>query len=68
MQLGKSNLEVAQVGFGGIPITRPSDNDAQKAIQRAIELGVNFFDTATGYGLGESERRIGKAVFSHLGL
>jgi len=65
LRLGRTNLKVSQIGFGGIPITRPSEEDAHKTIQRAIELGVNFFDSATGYGLGQSETRIGKAVAEH---
>jgi aryl-alcohol dehydrogenase-like predicted oxidoreductase len=65
VRLGRTNLNVSQVGFGGIPITRPSDEDAHRTIQRAIELGVTFFDSATGYGLGESEIRIGKAIEEH---
>jgi predicted aldo/keto reductase-like oxidoreductase len=65
VRLGRTNLKVSQVGFGGIPITRPSDEDAHNTIQRAIELGVNFFDSATGYGLGQSEIRIGKAIEEH---
>lgn len=53
---------VSRVGMGGIPITRPQENEAIKVIQRALDLGVNFIDTASGYGLGSSEKRIGKAV------
>jgi hypothetical protein len=48
--------------MGGIPITRQEEDRAIQIIQRAFELGINFFDSATGYGLGSSERRIGKAV------
>ena len=65
LRLGRTNLKVSQVGFGGIPITRPTDEDAYTTIQRAIELGVNFFDSAPGYGGGESEKRIGRAVEEH---
>ena len=62
VRLGKTSLMVSRVGMGGIPITRPQENDAIKVIQRALDLGVNFIDTASGYGLGSSEKRIGKAV------
>jgi aryl-alcohol dehydrogenase-like predicted oxidoreductase len=62
VRMGKTGLMVSRVGMGGIPITRPQENEAVKVIQRALDLGVNFFDTASGYGLGSSERRIGKAV------
>ncbi len=63
--LGKTGLRVSRVGMGGIPITRPQENEAIKVIQRALDLGVNFFDTASGYGLGSSEKRIGKALKGH---
>jgi aryl-alcohol dehydrogenase-like predicted oxidoreductase len=43
LRLGRTNLKVSQIGFGDIPITRPSDEEAHNTIQRAIELGVNFF-------------------------
>lgn len=62
VRLGKTGLKVSRIGFGGIPITRPTEEEAIKVVRRAIDLGVNLFDTATGYGLGESERRIGKSV------
>ena len=46
--------------MGGIPLQRPTENEAIKVIHRAMELGVNFIDTAAGYG--DSEERIGKAL------
>lgn len=60
VKLGKTGLEVSRVGVGGIPITRPSEDEAVKVMQRALDLGINFIDTARGYGI--SERRIGKAI------
>jgi uncharacterized protein len=60
MRLGKSGLWVSRVGFGGIPITRLSYKDAEQCIRTAIELGVNFIDTATGYR--DSEEKIGKSI------
>ena len=60
VRLGKTGLEVSRVGMGGIPIQRPSEDDAIRVIQRALDLGVNFIDTARGYRA--SEERIGKAV------
>ncbi|MFW6061708.1 MAG: aldo/keto reductase [Planctomycetota bacterium] len=58
--LGKTGLEVSAVGFGGIPIQRVSEAEAVATIHRTIELGVNFIDTAAGYG--DSEAKIGKAI------
>lgn len=60
IRLGKSELMVSRVGFGGIPITRVSYDQAQRCIRTAIDLGVNFIDTATGYH--DSEEKIGKAI------
>jgi len=48
------------VGIGGIPLTRPAEADAVAVVQRALELGVNFIDTAIGYR--DSEVRIGRAL------
>jgi len=60
VRLGKTNLMVSQVGLGGIPLTRPTDDEAVRVIRRCLDLGVNFIDTAVGYG--DSEARIGKAI------
>ena len=59
-RLGKTGLEVSRVGIGGIPIQRPSEDEAIKIIHRALDLGINFIDTAAGYGA--SEERIGRAL------
>jgi len=60
VRLGKTGLMVSEVGFGGIPIQRLSEDDAVAVVRRCIELGVTFIDTA--YGYGTSEERIGKAI------
>lgn len=60
VRLGKTGLMVSRVGMGGIPLTRPSEEEAIKVIQHALDLGVNFIDTSRGYGI--SEERIGKAI------
>jgi aryl-alcohol dehydrogenase-like predicted oxidoreductase len=73
--LGRSNIEVSAVGMGcwaiggpwnftGDPAGWSNVNDAEsiKAIHKALELGVNFFDTAANYGCGHSERILGQAV------
>ena len=62
MRLGKTGLEVSRIRMGGIPLTRPTEAEAIKMIRRAFDLGVNFIDTAYGYGDGMSEERIGKAT------
>jgi aryl-alcohol dehydrogenase-like predicted oxidoreductase len=68
---GKSGLKVSEIGFGGWAIGGDShgnsyghtdDKTSLAAIQRAIELGCNFFDTADVYGWGHSETLIGQAT------
>ena len=59
-RLGKTNLQVTVVGFGGIPIQVVPEDVALATVRRAHDLGVNFFDTARGYT--NSEERIGQAL------
>ena len=59
-RLGKTDLHVTVVGFGGIPIQIVPESVAIAAVRKAYDLGVNFFDTARGYT--NSEERIGKAL------
>lgn len=65
--LGKTGLEVSELGFGawGIGGTMwigADDDESLRALLRAIEHGVNFLDTAYGYGDGHSEQLVGAAV------
>ncbi len=60
IRLGTSGLMVSRVGFGGIPITRVSYEEAERCIRTAIDLGINFIDTASGYR--DSEEKIGRAI------
>ena len=73
--LGRSGIEVSGIGLGCWAIGGPfwksgqpvgwsavDDGESVKAIHRAIELGVNFFDTADVYGCGHSEKILGKAL------
>ena len=60
IRLGKTNLSVSALGFGGIPIQRLSDEEAIRVVQRCLDLGVTFLDTAHGYST--SEERIGAAI------
>jgi len=58
--LGRSGLEVSAVGFGGIPIMRVETAQAVRTIRRAMDLGINFLDTAAVYS--DSQIKIGLAV------
>ena len=60
VRLGKTSLMVSRVGLGGIPIMRLSKEEGIKVVQKALDLGVNFIDTARVYG--DSEEKIGRAL------
>jgi len=60
IRLGKTNVMVTRVGFGGIPIQRPMEDEAVAIVKRCLKLGINYFDTANSYTT--SEERIGKAI------
>ncbi|MFI6279029.1 aldo/keto reductase [Streptomyces sp. NPDC050988] len=74
--LGRSGIEVSALGFGcwaiGGEWTRPDgqplgwgkvdDDESVRAIRRALDLGVTFFDTADAYGTGHSERVLARAL------
>jgi aryl-alcohol dehydrogenase-like predicted oxidoreductase len=62
--LGRTGLEVYPLGFGcgavGGLMTRGAARDQERAVARALELGINYFDTAPIYGDGESEKNLGR--------
>lgn len=58
--LGKTNLNISLIGFGGIPIQRTTVEKTKGVIIRAEELGINFIDTARGYSV--SEEYIGQCL------
>ena len=60
IRLGKTDMMVTRLGFGGIPIQRLSEDDAVAVVRRCLELGITFLDTANAYTT--SEERIGKAI------
>jgi predicted aldo/keto reductase-like oxidoreductase len=59
-KLGRTDLQVAVIGFGGIPIIARSRKTAEKVVRYAYEKGINYFDTARAYG--DSEEKIGSAL------
>lgn len=71
-KLGKSNLEVSVITMGcwaiaGDRIWGPQDEaEAIGALHTAVDVGINFFDSAEGYGAGRSEELIGKAFTGRL--
>lgn len=66
-RLGKTGIEVSEIGFGAWGIggrqwLGGDDAESLRALRRALELGVNFIDTALAYNEGHSERLIGEVV------
>ena len=65
-EIGGTGLHVTTLGFGGAPVGNEvadcEEDLAVAAVERAFESGIRFFDTAPIYGLGRSERRIGRAL------
>jgi aryl-alcohol dehydrogenase-like predicted oxidoreductase len=73
--LGKTGIRVSEIGFGAWAIGGPmdlfgtpvgwsavNDKDSAAAMQRAYDLGINFFDTSDVYGMGHSEALIGQRL------
>lgn len=64
--LGNTGLSVSEIAFGAGPVsglmTDGSLDDRRAVIARAVELGVNWFDTAAGYGAGKSEAHLGEVL------
>ena len=67
-RLGKSDLKVSVIGFGawgigGHPFwSDEGENESVRALQKAFDSGINFYDTAPVYGFGRSERLIARAL------
>src|SRR3989338_3809212 len=66
-QLGQTDFNVSRIGFGGAAISgfnygKTDDQESIKAIQKALDLGVNFFDTADIYGFGHSEKLLAEGL------
>ncbi|MGB3764807.1 MAG: aldo/keto reductase [Ornithinimicrobium sp.] len=67
--LGRTGLEVSVMGFGGASIGNlfraVDDQAAQDTVNAALDAGVTYLDTAPHYGVGLSERRLGRALAEH---
>jgi aryl-alcohol dehydrogenase-like predicted oxidoreductase len=60
-QLGKSDLRISRIGFGCMSLN-PNSSQSEKILHRAIELGVNYFDTADLYDKGANEEMLGRIL------
>ncbi len=67
--LGRTGIEVSEIGYGawgigGVQWTGGDDDEARRALNLAIDQGLNFIDTALAYGDGHSERLVGEVARS----
>lgn len=64
--LGRTGFEVSEIGFGCGPtaglMVHGSPEDRRSAVARALEHGINYFDTAPGYGNSLSEKNLGETL------
>src|SRR3954462_6807095 len=66
--LGRTGWTVSEIGYGMWGMagwTGSEDTESLAALERAVELGCSFFDTAWGYGEGHSEKLLGRLVRNH---
>lgn len=65
-QFGETDLNVSRISFGtwqfGGEWGSTDEHELRGAIRKSLELGINFFDTAQGYGFGAAEQVLGKAL------
>ena len=66
-RLGRTGQEVSEIGYGawgisGVQWEGAEDDESIRALHRAIDLGLNFIDTAAAYGDGHSERLVGQVL------
>jgi aryl-alcohol dehydrogenase-like predicted oxidoreductase len=69
-RFGRTGWEVSEIGYGMWGMggwSGSDDEESLRSLQRAVELGVNFFDTAWGYGEGHSEGLLGRLVRANPG-
>jgi aryl-alcohol dehydrogenase-like predicted oxidoreductase len=68
--VGKTGIKVSEIGFGcgnnAVLMVKAPYNDQREAVRHALDLGINFFDTAFAYGLGKSEENLGR-ILNELG-
>lgn len=64
--LGRTGLRVSEIGFGcgnvGGMLVRGTHQEQVETVRRALELGINYFDTAAAYGDGQSETNLGRVL------
>src|SRR5262245_64423794 len=71
-RLGRTGIEISEIGYGawgigGVQWTGGDDEEARRALNLAIDQGLNFIDTALAYGDGHSERLVGEIARARQG-
>jgi len=69
-RFGRTGWQVSEIGYGMWGMagwTGSQDQESLRSLERAIELGCNFFDTAWAYGDGHSEELLGRALVANPG-
>jgi len=71
-RLGRTGYQISEIGFGAWGIGGAmwrgiTDDEGRKALQRALDLGIDFIDTALAYGNGHSEKMIAKVLSERSG-
>lgn len=65
-KFGNTDIQVSEIGFGcgdvGGLMVKGEPADQMRAVSRAMELGINYFDTASRYGAGQSETNLGRVL------
>ncbi|HZD40136.1 MAG TPA: aldo/keto reductase, partial [Terriglobales bacterium] len=64
--VGNTGIKISEIGFGcgnnAVLMVKAPYDDQKKAVCHALDLGINFFDTAFAYGLGKSEENLGRIL------
>jgi aryl-alcohol dehydrogenase-like predicted oxidoreductase len=69
-RIPRTGWQISEIGFGMWSMagwTGSDDDESMAALERAVALGCNFFDTAWAYGAGKSERMLGALLRAHRG-
>ncbi|MBE8714491.1 aldo/keto reductase [Sphingobacterium hungaricum] len=64
-KLGNSDLKVSAIGFGGMSLKPANKSENQRILSEALDVGINYFDTADLYDQGENEVLLGEALKSY---
>lgn len=68
--IGKTGVKISEIGFGcgnnAVLMVKASHEEQVKAVHHALDMGINFFDTAFAYGVGKSEENLG-GILKELG-